>query len=269
MLKKIAIFLMIVAGVLSCRQVPVTGRNQLILIPANEMQAMSYSQYDQFLNENNVVKTGEQAAMIQRVGSRIQQAVEAYMEQKGLSSRLDGFKWEFNLVNDPTVNAWCMPGGKVVFYTGILPICQDEAGVAVVMGHEIAHAVADHGAERMSQGMVAQGLQIGAGLATMQKSPAFQQLFQTSFGVGAQLGMLSFSRKHESEADELGLIFSAMAGYDPREAPKFWERMSANSGGGAPPEFMSTHPSHDRRISDLTALLPTAMEYYEKYKDQY
>ena len=269
MLKKISVILMVMAGVLSCRQVPITGRNQLILVPASEMQTMSYAQYDQFLNENRVVRSGEQAAMIKRVGSRIQKAVETYMNDKGLGDRLTGFNWEFNLVDDPTVNAWCMPGGKVVFYTGILPICQDETGVAVVMGHEIAHAVADHGAERMSQGMLAQGLQVGAGIATMQKSQAFQQIFMTSFGVGTQVGMLSFSRKHESEADELGLIFSSIAGYDPREAPKFWERMAAASGGGAPPEFLSTHHSNERRINDLNAQQPKAMEYYNKYKDQY
>ncbi len=269
MLKKLLFALLFIAGVFSCRQVPVTGRSQFIIVPASEMQAMSYTQYDQFLNQNRVVTGTEESRMIKRVGSRIQTAVEAYMAEKGLSDRLEGFEWEFNLVNDETINAWCMPGGKVVFYTGILPVCQDETGVAVVMGHEIAHAVADHGAERMSQGLVAQGISSGVGLAAQQSSPLVQQLFMGAFGIGSQVGMLAFSRKHESEADEMGLIFSAMAGYDPREAPEFWKRMSAKSGGGAPPEFLSTHPSHDRRISDLNELLPTAMQYYEKYKDRY
>lgn len=206
------------------------------------------------------------ANRIKQIGARIQKAVETYMAENNLSDQLKGFAWEFNLVNDNTVNAWCMPGGKVVFYTGILPVCKNDNGIAIVMGHEIAHAVANHGAERMSQGLVAQGISTAVNVATMEKSPVLQQLFQTSFGVGSGLGMLAFSRQHESEADKMGIIFAAMAGYDPREAPAFWERMRSMSGGGAPPEFMSTHPSHDRRINDLNAMMPEAVAIYEKNK---
>lgn len=262
--------LLVLAVVASCTTNTVTGRKQLSIIPASQLQSMSYTQYTSFLQENKVV-TGntEQSAMIKRVGTRIQKAVETYMAQQGASSKLEGFKWEFNLVDDPTVNAWCMPGGKVVFYTGILPVCKDEAGVAVVMGHEVAHAVANHGGERMSQGLVVQGVGTGLQIAMQEKPALTQQIFMQAFGASSQVGMLKFSRVHESEADEMGIIFAAMAGYDPRNAPAFWERMKAMSGGQSPPEFMSTHPSHDTRIQQLNALLPKAIKIYDKYKGQY
>ncbi|NEQ55775.1 MAG: M48 family metallopeptidase, partial [Leptolyngbya sp. SIO3F4] len=209
----------------------------------------------------------EQAAMIERVGRRIQAAVEKYMTDIGAASQLNGFNWEFKLIEDDnTVNAWCMPGGKVAFYTGILPICQDEAGVAVVMGHEIAHAIANHGGERMSQGMLQQLGMSSLAVALGQNPTMTNQLLLQSIGIGSQIGMLSFSRQHESEADKIGLIFSSMAGYDPRVAPEFWKRMKAASGGQAPPEFLSTHPSSDRRINDLNAQMPEAMKIYNQYK---
>ncbi|MEN7549104.1 M48 family metallopeptidase [Rapidithrix thailandica] len=269
MLKNILVTILTAFFIFSCSTVPVTGRKQLRLIPSSQMLAMSYSQYDSFLKENKVSSNSKQAEMIKRVGRRIQKAVETYMAEQGLSSNLEGFAWEFNLVDDDIANAWCMPGGKVVFYTGILPICKTEEGVAIVMGHEVAHAIAEHGSERMSQGLIAQGLEVGVSLATMKSKPVYQQAFQTAFGVGAQVGMLSFSRQHESEADKIGLIFSSMAGYDPRDAPKFWERMKAAAGGQAPPEFLSTHPSHDTRIKNLNAQLPNAIALYNKYKDKY
>lgn len=255
--------------VFGCSTNPITGRKQLAIIPASQMHAMSYTQYSQFLNQNKVSKDQAQTAMIKRVGSRIQKAVEAYMAEKGQSDRLEGFKWEFNLVDDPTLNAWCMPGGKVVFYTGILPVCQGEAGVAVVMGHEVAHAVANHGGERMSQGLMVEGLGAGLQVALQNKPALTQNLFLQAFGISSQMGMLKYSRVHESEADEMGIIFSAMAGYDPREAPAFWERMQKMSGGQQPPEFMSTHPSPDTRIKELNALLPKAIKIYEENKDKY
>lgn len=225
---------------------------------------MSYNSYSQFLNQNNVVTGTKESASVKEVGNRIQQAVERYMRERGLSDRLDNFDWDFNLVRDNQVNAWCMPGGKVVFYTGILPICQNETGIAVVMGHEVAHAIAEHGNERMSQQLVAQGLMTAGQVAmAMKEEPKMtDQLILQAAGVGAQVGLLAFSRNQESEADEMGLIFMAMAGYDPRKAPDFWERMSAASNGQAPPEFLSTHPSHGRRISDLNANMPKALEYY-------
>ena len=266
MIKKISLLTLVALLAVACTSVPVTGRKQLLLVSGSEMQAMSYSQYDKVLNESKVITGTADAKMIKRVGANIQKAVEEYMADKGLSDRLSGFAWDFNLIDEDVVNAWCMPGGKVAFYTGILPVCEGEKGVAIVMGHEIAHAIAEHGAERMSQGLIAQGILTGVSVATMNESPAMQQVYQTAVGFGANVGILKFSRQHESEADEMGLIFAAMAGYDPSEAPKFWERMKALSSGGAPPEFLSTHPSHDRRISDLNAQLPRAMEIYQTHK---
>jgi len=202
--------------------------------------------------------------MVKNVGVKIQKAVEAYMAQNNWSDHLDGYQWEFNLIDEDIVNAWCMPGGKVAFYTGIMPICQDETGVAVVMGHEVAHAVANHGAERMSQGLMQQMGGVALDVALHDQPGETRQMFGMAYGLASNYGaMLPFSRLHESEADKMGLIFMAMAGYDPREAPKFWERMAAESGGGAPPEFMSTHPSHDTRIKDLNDQIPEAMKYYK------
>jgi predicted Zn-dependent protease len=249
----------------ACATVPITGRKQLSIIPDSQMNAMSFSQYDQVLAESQLSKDADAVAMVQRVGRRIQGAVEEYFQREGMSSHLEGYAWEFNLIESDQVNAWCMPGGKVAFYTGILPICQDEAGIAVVMGHEVAHAIAEHGGERMSQGMMVQlgGMALSEALSS--KPEETQALYMSAFAVGAQYGaMLPFSRKHESEADHMGLIFMAMAGYDPRVAPSFWERMSAAGGGQAPPEFMSTHPSDETRIRQLHEKMPEALKYYRQ-----
>lgn len=247
-----------------CAKVAVTGRQQLSLVSNAEILPTVVQQYDSIVKAGPLSKNKEQTDMVKRVGARIQAAVEKYMAGKGLSSELNGFAWEFNLIDDPkTVNAWCMPGGKVAFYTGIIPICKDEAGVAVVMGHEVAHAIANHGRERMSQGMIAQA-GIGTFSALMGQSPTMgQQLLLQAVGVGTNLGMLKFSRQHESEADHIGLIFMSMAGYDPNQAPIFWERMQS-TGGASQPEFMSTHPSHATRIQDLKGWIPEAMQYYKK-----
>lgn len=245
----------------ACSTVPITGRSQLNLIPGSSMLSMSLQQYDQFLKEHKVSTNREQTQLVKRVGAKVQKAVEQYFADSGLSEHLSGYKWEFNLVEDKQVNAWCMPGGKVVVYTGILPVAQTEAGLAVVMGHEIAHAIAEHGNERMSQGLMAQlgGVALSTALAT--KSPATQQLWMQVYGVGAQYGaILPYGRLQESEADHLGLIFMAMAGYDPHEAVPFWERMAAQKGGKAPPEFLSTHPSDATRIENIKRLIPKAME---------
>jgi predicted Zn-dependent protease len=248
-----------------CSSVPITGRKQLSIVSSSEMNSMAVTSYKETLSSSKLSTNAAQTAMIQRVGARISKAVEQYMSDHNMSSAISGFEWEFNLIDDPnTVNAWCMPGGKVAFYTGIIPICQNEAGVAVVMGHEIAHAIANHSAERMSQELVVQMGGTMLSTALQQKSEATQQIALTVFGVGTQLGaILPYSRLHESEADKMGLIFMAMAGYDPNEAPKFWERMEANSGGAAPPQFLSTHPSDTKRISDLKAAMPEAMKYYQ------
>ncbi len=255
----LSLLLSVLAG---CATVPITGRRQLTIIPGGEMRAMSFSQYDQVLADAQLSQDAEATAMVRQVGLRIQDAVERYFAQQGLSSALDGYAWEFNLLESEQVNAWCMPGGKVAFYTGILPVCQGQAGVAVVMGHEIAHAIAEHGNERMSQGLLLQMGGMALGEAIKDKPAETQALYMGAFGLGAQYGaMLPFSRKHESEADHMGLIFMAMAGFDPHEAPRLWERMAAQGGAGVP-EFMSTHPSDETRIRDLNAHMAEAMEYY-------
>lgn len=249
----------------ACSTNPVTGRKQLTLIPAGEMLGMSFSQYDQFLKENKLSNDQQSTQMVKRIGQRIQKSVETYATEKGWANQLNGYKWEFNLVEDKQVNAWCMPGGKVVVYTGILPVTKDETGLAVVMGHEIAHAVAEHGNERMSQGLLANLGGAALQEAVKNKPEQTQALWMTAFGLGAQFGvLLPFSRSQESEADQMGLIFMAMAGYDPAQAVTFWERMAANKGGQAPPEFMSTHPSDETRIADIKKLLPEALKYYKK-----
>ncbi|HNP95266.1 MAG TPA: M48 family metallopeptidase [Cyclobacteriaceae bacterium] len=249
----------------ACATVPVTGRRQVSLVSNAEIIQMSSDQYQQVLRENKLSTNQEQVAMVKRVGNNIKTAVEQYMASKGASSELAGFNWEFNLIqDDQTVNAWCMPGGKVAFYTAIMPICKDELGVAVVMGHEVAHAIANHGRERMSQGLIAQFGLGTLGAAMGQNPTATQNIFMQAVGMGTNIGMLKFSRSHESEADHIGLIFMAMAGYDPNEAPKFWERMTELSGGQQPPEFLSTHPSHETRIQDLNGWIPEAMQYYKK-----
>ena len=206
--------------------------------------------------------------MVTNSGKRIQKAVETYMKQnKKYAKRIKGYNWEFNTVESDQVNAWCMPGGKVVFYTGIMPICGTELGTAVVMGHEVAHAIAGHGNERMSQGIATSLGGITLAVAMQNKSEETQNLFLNAFGVGTQVGlMLPFSRKHESEADKMGLMFMAMAGYDPREAIKFWTRMEKASEGQRPPEFLSTHPAPATRIWNLNKWMPEAMEYYKASK---
>lgn len=264
MVNRILLVLMSVAMLWACAKVPITGRRQLSLVSNSEIIPMSFQQYEQVLKESKLSEDEEQVQMVKRVGAKIQKAVEDYMVMKNIPEYLDGFEWDFNLIDDDIVNAWCMPGGKVAFYTGIMAICEDETGVAVVMGHEVAHAIANHGRERMSQGLLTNGFLGGVSVAMGSNPTMTQEILMQSIGAGTQLGMLKFSRKHESEADEIGLIFMAMAGYNPNAAPEFWERMSEGSGGSQPPEFMSTHPSHETRISDLKALIPEAMKYYKK-----
>lgn len=264
---KIIALWLVVALLISCSTAPITGRRQLTLIPDSQMLSMSYQQYDQFLSESKLSPNAQKAKQVKDVGTRIQTAVEQFMTQNDMGSRLQDYRWEFNLVESEEVNAWCMPGGKVVIYTGILPITQTETGLAVVVGHEIAHAIAEHGNERMSQGLLAQMGAVALSAALDEQPEQTQALWMTVYGVGAQYGvLLPYSRKQESEADQLGLIFMAMAGYDPNESVKFWERMSAAKGGQAPPEFMSTHPSDQTRINNLKKLIPEAMTYYSGSK---
>lgn len=266
--------LLILIGILAastlfgaCSTVPLTGRTQLNLIPASQMLSMSYQEYGTFLKSNKLSTDTQATAMVKRIGGRIQGAVERYFREKGIQGSLAGYQWEFNLVEDKQVNAWCMPGGKVVVYNGILPVTQTEEGLAVVMGHEIAHAVAEHGNERMSQGLLAELGGAALDVALENKPQQTRELWQSAFGLGAQVGvLLPFSRTQESEADELGLTFMAMAGYDPREAVAFWQRMSANKAGQAPPEFLSTHPSDQTRIRQIQEHLPQALKYYTPSK---
>ncbi|MGB0838970.1 MAG: M48 family metallopeptidase [Chitinophagales bacterium] len=252
----------LLVGSASCSKNPITGRKALNLLPEGELATMSLTNYKDFLKENKTITGTKQAKQVTETGSRIAMAVEKYFRQQKLADRLSAFNWEFNLIDDNTANAWCMPGGKVAVYTGILPTTKSETGLAVVMGHEVAHAVARHGNERMSQGLLQQLGGVGLGVAMQNKPQQTQAIFSTAYGLGSQVGlMLPFSRKHESEADEMGLIFMAMAGYDPKEAPAFWQRMGKN-GGAQPPEFMSTHPSHTTRTANLQKFIPTAMTHY-------
>jgi predicted Zn-dependent protease len=259
-------WLLFLGVVVSCTTVPITGRQQLNLIPSQQLMAMSFQTYDQLLKEANVAADPEKTAMVKRVGNDIRQAVEIYLRQHDQAELLEGYQWEFTLVEDEAANAFALPGGKVVVYTGILPIVENDTGLAVVMGHEIAHAIAQHGGERMSQGLAMQMGGFALSQALKSQPAQTQQLFMAAFGAGAQVGvLLPYSRLQESEADNLGLIFMAMAGYDPRAAIPFWQRMMVQKQGrGEPPEFLSTHPAGQTRIEQIEKLLPEAMQYYRQ-----
>jgi predicted Zn-dependent protease len=264
-MKKIFNFLFITCLLTGCVLNLVTGRKQLTLVNDADLRLMAVGQYNTFLSENKVLNPGNSrdAAMVDRVGARIANAITKYYDTKEKKSVLEGYAWEFNTIDDKkVVNAWCMPGGKVVVYTGLLPVTQNETALAIVMGHEIAHSVAKHGNERMSQALVQQLGGIALEVALAQKPQETQDLFMMSYGIGSEVGaMLPWSRQQETEADQYGLIFSAMAGYDPREAIPFWERMAAES-GGSPPEFLSTHPSDATRLRKLKQFMPEALKYY-------
>ncbi|MBO6607283.1 M48 family metallopeptidase [Psychroserpens sp.] len=249
---------------LSCATNPFTGKKTLALVSNNELFPTAFAQYDQFLSENNVVKGTSDAEMIQRVGQRIAVAAERWLDANGHQGYLKDYKWEYNLVNDKTVNAWCMPGGKIVFYTGILPIAQNETGIAAIMGHEVAHALANHGQQRMSAGMLQQLGAVAGNVAI--KDQQSRDIFNQAYGVGSQVGvMLPFSRSHETQSDEIGIVLMAIAGYNPDEAAELWKRMQANSGGKAPPQFLSTHPSNESRINNLTSLAGKAKLEAKKF----
>lgn len=263
--KRIGFLLILLALVVSCAHVPLTGRRQLTLIPTSTMLSMSFQQYNEFLSSHQMSANRTQREVVRRVGRGVQGAVETYFREEGMSSELAGYEWDFSLVESNEVNAWCMPGGKVVVYTGILPVTKTETGLAVVMGHEVAHAVARHGNERMSQLLIAQLGGMALSEALKEKPEKTRELWMTAYGVGAQLGaILPYSRLHEKEADRLGLIFMAMAGHDPNEAVAFWQRMAEMKGGAAPPEFLSTHPSDETRIREIRKSLPEAMQHYRR-----
>ncbi|GAA5021671.1 peptidase M48 [Marivirga lumbricoides] len=261
-MKKFIYALVLTFVFVACSKVPLTNRKQLSLVPDSQLMASSFSSYNDVLKESKLSNNTQQTQMIRNVGQRIQSAVERYLAQNNLSDLTKDFKWEYNLIAENVVNAWCMPGGKVAFYEGILPVCQDEAGIAVVMGHEVAHAVASHGGERMSQALLQQLGGVGLSIALREQPQQTQALAMAAYTGGSTvLGILPFSRLQESEADRLGLTFMAMAGYDPEEAPEFWKRMQAKS-SGAPPEFLSTHPSGATRIEDLNKYMSEAKNYY-------
>ncbi|WP_139002403.1 M48 family metallopeptidase [Hyunsoonleella aestuarii] len=261
---KILLVFGIVTIFMSCAENPFTGKKTMALVPNSQLFPTAFAQYDQFLTENKVVKGTSDAAMVTRVGQRIAVAAERWLNANGHQGYLKDYKWEYNLVDDKTVNAWCMPGGKIVFYTGILPIANGETGVAAIMGHEVAHALANHGQQRMSAGLVQQGLAVAGNIAI--KDEESRNAFNQYYGVGTQVGvMLPFSRSHETEADKIGVYLMAIAGYNPHEAAELWKRMKANSGGQAPPEILSTHPSNDSRIANLTALADKAKAEAAKF----
>lgn len=264
---KSALLLSFVLFLAACATVPLTGRRQLSLVDEAAIQNEAVLAYQQFLGDpsTTVIKNTNQAQLVQRVGQRIATAVTTFLNDNGYAGQYD-FQWEFNLIDENQINAWCMPGGKVAVYTGILPVTQTEAGLATVMGHEIAHAIAKHSSERMSQAIAAQMGGVAVDVATAERSSTTRGIINTAYGLGGQLALMSYSRNQESEADRLGLVFMAMAGYDPNEAVSFWERMAAAknaSGSAAPPEFLSTHPSDARRIMNIQKLLPEALTYYQ------
>ena len=251
--------IIIFALVVSCVKNPFTGKSTMALVPNSQIFPYSFQQYNQFLSENKVIIGTKDAKRIETIGTKIKVASERWLNANGHADYLEGYAWEYKLVDNKEVNAWCMPGGKIVFYTGILPICKDDAGIAAVMGHEVAHALANHGQQRMSAGLLQQLGAIGTQVAVGNKDPQTQSLIMQAYGIGTQVGgILPFSRAHESEADMIGLTLMAIAGYDPINAVMVWERMSANSGGEAPPEILSTHPSNASRIKELTSLIPQA-----------
>lgn len=267
-MKKFLFFLLISTLFISCRENMVTGRKQLSLVSETELQTMAKQQYQTFLSENKVVtaSNNRDADMVRRVGNRIASAIKSFYDGKGMTTVLEGYNWEFNLIDNKEANAWCMPGGKVVVYTGLLPITQNEAALAIVLGHEVAHAIAQHGSERMSQALLQQLGGAALQVALANKPAETQNLFLTAYGIGSSVGViLPFSRKEESEADKYGLYFSAMAGYNPQEAIPFWERMSA-AGGAKPPDFLSSHPSDATRIEKLKTYMPQALKYYKPRK---
>ncbi len=267
--KQIIAIVLISTMLYSCSTVPITGRKRVNFVSDAQILPTSFAQYTSFLATNPLSTDLEKTAQIKEIGSRISKAVERYMRANGMEKEANSYRWEFNLVENETVNAWCMPGGKVVFYTGILPIAANEDGIAAIMGHEVAHAFAKHGQERMSTGQIAQlggmATQIATGMAI--KDPKKAQMWNLAYGLTSQLGMLKFSRTHETEADRLGQIFMIMAGYNGSEASQVWVRMK-KAGGQAPPEFMSTHPTNDRRIQDLNDFLPKAKVYAKKFNAQ-
>jgi len=249
----------------TCVSNPLTGKNTMAFVGNKELFASSFQQYNQFISENKVITGTADAKMVERIGENIRKAAEKWLISEGQSSYLKDYKWEYHLVDSKEVNAWCMPGGKIVVYTGILPITKTEDGLATVMGHEVAHALLNHGQQRVSAGVLQQIGAVGVSIVTSGQSEKNQALLMTAYGAGSSLlGTLPFSRKHESEADHYGLILMAIAGYNPEASVPFWERMAAK--GSSVPEFLSTHPSDKTRINQLKKSIPEAKKKAAKLK---
>ncbi len=267
MIKKNFLYSVIITGLaIGCSTVPITNRKRINTVSDAEVLPVSFKQYDEFLATNKKSTDAAKTNEIKEVGGKISKAVDKFMRANNMTKEADGYQWEFNLIDDATVNAWCMPGGKVVFYTGILPIAQNTDGIAAIMGHEIAHAFAKHGQERMTTGQLQQYGGQAVALATSGESEMKKNIWNMAYGMGSKAGVLKFSRLHESEADKLGMVFMIMAGYKPEEAVQVWVRMKEQTGGNNTPEFMSTHPSNDSRIKALTAYLPEAKRLAAQYK---
>jgi len=265
MMHKTLTYFLTFSLIISCSTVPITERKRVNIVDDAEILPASFAQYDTFLKENKLSTNKEKTREIQEIGRRISTSVDRFMRANGMTEEANNYKWEFNLVEDEQMNAWCLPGGKVVFFTGILPVCANEDGIAAVMGHEIAHAFAKHGQERMTSSYGQQLGGMAVALGTSGQNYETQVLWNSIYGISSQVGMLAYSRTHETEADKLGMVFMIMAGYDPEEAIDLWKRMKADSKGEAPPEFLSTHPSHDSRIADLQRYLPVARMNAREY----
>jgi len=264
--RNILLGLALVGLMVSCAKNPFTGKQSLNFVSNSELFPSSFQQYGTFLKDNKVVSGTADAKRVETVGMKIRDAAQRYLAANGQPDYLNDYRWEYKLVDNKEVNAWCMPGGKIVVYTGILPITKDDAGLATVMGHEVSHALANHGAQRMSAAQLQQLGAVGVAVATGKQSAENQKIWQEAYGIGSQVGvMLPFSRSHESEADKIGLILMAIAGYNPDTAVGFWERMSASSNGQAPPQFLSTHPSDANRIAYLKSLIPQAKAEAAKF----
>lgn len=267
-MKKIVLLIVVGFLLVDCSTVPITGRKRLNFVDDAEVLPASFAQYKGFLEQNKLSTNKEMTNQVKEIGRNVSAAVDRFMRANGMKAEAKSYKWEFNLVEDKTVNAWCLPGGKVVFYTGIMSICANDNGVAVVMGHEVAHAFAKHGQERMTSGQLQQFGGMAVALGTSSSDPKTVQIWNLAYGLSSQTGMLAFSRTHETEADKLGLVFMIMAGYDGREAAEVWIRMSKLSSGGQGMEFFSTHPSNETRIQTLRNYLPEAKILAAKFNAQ-
>ena len=262
-LRRVFGIVLLAALLWGCAEVPITGRQSLHLVPESELLTLSLQQYNEVLQKSKLSTDNQKVAMVRRVGNRVAKAAESFLAESGHQDLIKDFQWQFNLIeDDKTANAWVMPGGKAAVYTGILPFTQDETGLAVVLGHEVGHALANHGNERMSQELLKNMGGMALSVALTSQPQMTQELAMAAFGAGASIGvLLPYSRLQESEADHIGLILMARAGYDPREAIPFWQRMN-KAPGSRPPELLSTHPAPETRITNIPALIPEAMAYY-------